>query len=355
MSKPNEICVIVALGQKYDIWNTVEVTRSAADPAIDHCMLTVSEISTGAKNFAAIKLQPGDPAQVFLAGFKVMDGMVYLRQAAYDAGQHAVQIGISSRAQSVVASTVDTNPGQYINQTLQQIASAVFGKVGVGFSIDGSPPGADKPFPRVSEHVGETRFAFIERLCRMRNVHVIDNGGTILAFRGPSSGGLTLTEGKDILRARLSLSNNDHADNVTANAQNHSQDSADANRASSATITVTPPINRPVKIVCEETGDDADCLMRAEHEGDWIRFQFVDGEINTPGWLIPGRDLWWNHVRETIVVNSPMLVPNNSFGFMIKGVVHRQSSEEGTTTDVLLCRIDGLGTGQDSVAKNPNP
>jgi hypothetical protein len=31
--------------------------------------------------------------------------------------------------------------------------------------------------------------------------------------------------------------------------------------------------------------------------------------------------------------------------FMIKGVIHRQSSEGGTTTDILLCRFDGLGSG----------
>ena len=31
--------------------------------------------------------------------------------------------------------------------------------------------------------------------------------------------------------------------------------------------------------------------------------------------------------------------------FMIKGIVHRQSSEGGTTTDILLCRSDGFGSG----------
>jgi hypothetical protein len=243
MSKPNEIAVVTALGQKYDIWNTVEVTREYSQ-TIDHALLTVSEISTGAKNFAAMKLKPGDPATITLAGETAIDGYVYLRQSSYDAKEHGVQIGICSNSQAIMASTVDANPGQYINQTLQQIGSAVFGKVGVNFSVIAE---ASEPFPRVSEHVGETRFAFIERLGRMRNIHLIDDGqGGIIGFRGP---------------------------------------------------------------------------------------------------FINGGSLWMHHVGELVTVNSPMLLPEDSMDFLIKGVVHRQSSEQGTTADVLLCRFDGLGSG----------
>ena len=50
----------------------------------------------------------------------------------------------------------------------------------------GSPPGADQKFKRVCEQLGESRFNFVERLCRMVNLHMMDNGlGTMLAFRGP--------------------------------------------------------------------------------------------------------------------------------------------------------------------------
>jgi len=42
---------------------------------------------------------------------------------------------------------------------------------------------------------------------------------------------------------------------------------------------------------------------------------------------------------------APSLIPLNSMAFMIKGIVHRQSSEDGTTTSILLCRADGLGGG----------
>jgi hypothetical protein len=84
---------------------------------------------------------------------------------------------------------------------------------------------------------------------------------------------------------------------------------------------------------------------RANHEADWDKYQQVDGDGTTPGWLTPDGSLWMAHVRELVTVNAPLLLPENSIEFMIKGVIHRQSSEQGTTTDILLCRADGFGSG----------
>jgi prophage tail gpP-like protein len=371
LPKQQEICLVTAGGQNYDIWTTVEVSRNIDDKFIDHALLVVSEVTSGAKALADLKLKPGDHATVTLAGQKVLDGQVYLRQAAYRAREHAVQIGICSFAQNVIASTVDVNPGQYINQTLQQIVSACFGKVGIGFSIDGSPPGADKVFPRVSEHIGESRYDFAERLCRMRNIHMVDGGNSnIIGFRGPaksgsldSSGrlivqpskgsetntGLMLQEGVNILQARLLLSNNDFASEQAVNGDDTGNDAGDANRSSEATASLTPPNNRNIKLRSEMPGDDADMKMRVNHEADWSYFTTVDGLINVAGWLTGNGDLWFNHLRELVVLNSPMLLPNDSMKFLIKGIVHKQSSEEGSTTDVLIA--NELSKGQEEASK----
>ncbi|MGY3278123.1 phage baseplate assembly protein [Bradyrhizobium sp. S3.7.6] len=358
MPKPQEVCTVKANGVNYNIWETVEVTRTIDDRTVDHCLLTVAESSKLPLKLDDIKLMPGDPVTVSLAGQQVINGTVYLRQVAYDGHNHAVQIGISSKVQDLVASTVDAKPGQHINQNVQQMGSAVAGAVGVSFRIDGNPPGANKIFKRFSEHIGETRFACIDRMCRMVNLHLMDNGGELVAFRGPArSTGLTLEEGRNILRARVVLSNRDHADNVTALANDFNDDSGDKNREPKASSTVTQtggrlyvsPYKRNVTIACEEPTDQEGCQHRANHEADWIKFENVDGDITTQGWLTPNGDLWFNHLRSTIVVKSPMLVPSGSFGFMIKGIIHRQSSYGGTTTDVLLCRVDGKGTNTDVV------
>lgn len=346
MPKATEIAVVTAGGQKYDIWTTIEVSKTAMDVVI-HAVLTVAEPSSKATNFAAIKLKPGDLASITLAGQPAIDGFVYLRQASYDADQHGVQIGIASIVQNIMPSTVEVNPGQYLNQTLQQIGSAIFGKVGVTFTLAGSPPGAEIPFAKVSEHIGEEKFTCVERLCRMRNIHMIDDGKSgIIGFRGGSKGGLVLQEGVNILRASLTLKNPDSVDPIVMETDNSNSDAADANRTQEATAAGDNTVQRMAKLRAEMPGASvAEVQMRADHEADWIKFQQVDGTITVPGWLCPDGSLWMAHVREFVTVNSPMLLPEQSMQFMIKGVVHRQSSEEGTTTDVLLCRFDGLGSG----------
>jgi hypothetical protein len=48
--------------------------------------------------------------------------------------------------------------------------------------------------------------------------------------------------------------------------------------------------------------------------------------------------------RGIVKVNSPMLIPGGSASFIIKEVIHRQSSAEGTTTDILITNENGLGS-----------
>lgn len=343
MPNPAQVAVVEANGQKYDIWTELEVTRSA-DDIIDHALFTVAEISPQTKAaITNLKLKPGDKVTVTLAGRKVITGLVYMRQGALDPNTHQVQIGISSIAQSVMASTVDGQPGQYVNQTLQQIGSAVFGKVGVNFTV--MAPG-DMPFPRVSEAIGETRYAFIERLCRMRNMHMIDDGnGGIAAFRGAAGGVLKLQEGVNIERGRILLKNNDHVDEITIKGHDANNDSADMNRSPQASTTVDPPIGRPYNQIAEELGNQSAMQLRANHQGDWTKYMQAEGDITVPGWFCGSGSLWWDQVTAQVAVDSPSLLPDDYFQFMIKGVIHRQSSERGTTTDVLLCRADGFGSG----------
>jgi prophage tail gpP-like protein len=347
MATPQEICTVTAGGRKYDNWETVEVHKSASD-VIDHCMLTVSEPSTGGSGLAALKLAPGTPASVTLGGAKAINGLVYLRQAAADDKTHAVQIGIASKSQIILRTSVDGKPGQYLNQTIQQIGSAVFGKVGVGFNVIGGPSGANTPFARVSETIGQTRFSFIENLCRMRNLHLIDDGqGGISAFRGSQGSSVApLQEGVNILKSRLLLKADEYTEDLTGLAQIYKQG------APGAQVSATATVNNPVgsgtggnySFPIENAGDQATVQMRVNHQADHINYETVDGVITVQGWFLSPGDLWMNHVPADVTVNSPMLIPGGSASFIIKEVIHRQSSAEGTTTDILITNENGLGS-----------
>ncbi|HEY2210279.1 MAG TPA: hypothetical protein VGH62_01425 [Bradyrhizobium sp.] len=353
MPNPQEICVVTALGQRYDTWETVEVHRST-DDIIDHAMLTVAEITSPSAMWAALKLKPGDPAQVSLAGRKVLDGKVYLRQAAIDPNSHAVQIGIASNAQTIIPTTVESKPGTYKKQTIESIGKAVFGKYGVAFKVVGNPTGAILPFPRVSERVGETCFSFIERLSRLRNLYMIDDGqGGIEAYRGPQGTTAPLQEGRNILRARILLRNDEHLENLQGVGQTSGESSADASRDVSAQTTIPPVfgatgmVPRLMKFIVEDATDKSSAQMRVNHEANVVTYNDVDGAVTVPGWLREDGSLWFEHVRHLVVVNSPSLLPGDTMQFMIKGVIHRQNTADGTTTDVLLCRDDGKGSGKE--------
>lgn len=341
---------VIALGQKYDAWETIEVHREYT-PFIMYAVLTVAEFNVGTAGWTSLKLKPADACQVFLNGKLVLDGHVFLRQASIDPDNHAVRIGIFSTGQNVIPSTVSAEPGQYKNQTLTQIANAVFGAVGVKFALVGSPAGADKVFDRVSEHVGESRYSFIERLAKMRNIHLRDDGkGTIEGTRGPTGGVIaTIVEGQSLLKAQLTLKNDEFVETWTTVGQHFNNNAASENTDVSATGTVPgPPMGRTAKMVAEEPADKKDVQMRNNHEIDWQSFQTVDGLVTVPNWTMDdGTSLWIEKIGALITLISPSLIPadNNTMTFMLKGVAHKRSNQEGTTTDLFLCRQDGLGSG----------
>jgi prophage tail gpP-like protein len=225
-----------------------------------------------------------------------------------------------------------------------QISSVVCGKVGVGFSIVGSPPGANKIFERVSEHVGETRFNFIERLARMRNLHLVDDGkGNVLATRQAGGTVATLQEGGNILKARAIMSINDSAESLTAVGQNPLTDQTWLQGSSSSATTAVPGVKltRPVKFPVEQNADNADCAMRVNHEPDPTKFDQLECDVTVKDWLMPDGTLWIAHVNSMVTVYSPMLFPQGTVTLYIRGVTHRYSSEEGTTTDLLLSQFPG--------------
>jgi len=350
MPNPTEICTVTADGQQYSIWEQIEIHRAVfgLSGGVNHALMTVSEISTGAAAFSSLKLTVGDLVTMKLAGIEVMNGFVYLRQTVFDEGVHAVQIGVSSRSEIVTRTTVDVKPGTYPNQTIKQIGSAVFGKVGVGFNVIGSPDGADLKFKRACEHLGESRFAFIERLCRLVNLHMLDDGkGNINAFRGPQGDtGVMLREGVNIKRARLLLQIDDHVPELEGIGQQSNPQSGPQGAQVSAQTTVTSPgkeVTGKVKFGVEDEAGPQFVQHRVNHQGDYDAMKTVDGIVTVQGWFAPDGQLWWQKVSQRITVYSPLMIPENSMGFVIKEVIHRQSSAEGTTTDILLTNPRGIG------------
>jgi len=139
MPKPQEVATITVNGQKYTSWKTVSVSRSYLHGG---SVAEVSILELGLDQGRAQRIEVGQPAQVLLGSVLVLDGVIEMRQASYNAEQHGLMIRIVSNTILTVKSSVSTKPGQFKNQSISQIANAVLSPVGVSFGYDrrGHPP-----------------------------------------------------------------------------------------------------------------------------------------------------------------------------------------------------------------------
>jgi prophage tail gpP-like protein len=351
MPNPNEVATITRAAGVYSYWKSVEIERVVGN-TVSYMKFSAAEPGIGAgetPSWGTLQLMPPMAAQGFLAGQLAITGIVTSRQAAYESKNRGVEIIVASYTQNGTASTVDGNPGQYLNQTISQIANAVYGKVGVIVKVDGAS-GADHPFERVSEHIGETRNAFIQRLAMMRNLHMVDDAnGALNLIRGETAGSTTLVEGQNILKGRILIRNSLAVSLVNMQCQNFGSNTHNGPDAAQVNVQVPNPSYtgsyRPYTVMAEMATGQAGCQMRGIHELSLNDQQTCEALITVPGWLMNDGTLWINHLREAITINSPMLVPGGPFTLLLRGVKHMQDSEEGTRTELNLCIPRGIGSG----------
>jgi len=363
MLNPQEIATVTAQGQNYKFWESVEVHREFGRP-VSMMTLSVAEtaqVSAEALSWTSLKLNVGDPIQGYLAGNLVLSGTVTVRQTAYDREGHGVQIVATGYGLAVVKSTVSASPGQYIGYNLQQIAQAVCQQVGCNFVLSGNLPGAEKVFPRVSEHPGEPMFQFIERLARMRDIHIRDDeNGNLVGTRGTAGGSIaTLVEGQNILSARVILTDQNAAKTLSTIGANIGGSSTGVWGDTCRDIKVTaqnPTYNGrgQITVTAEQPCDVTDAVMRNQHEVAQNALTQVDCEVTVRGWLMDDGSLWIAHLGEPVTVYSPMAFPTDSMQLWLKGVRHRQENDTGTTTVLSLCLPNGLSVEGISATSGDN-
>ena len=357
MPKHTEIATILAGGERYETWQAVSISRDLRE-ITTQMNLTVAEIGDLKHGWKSLRLKPGDPCTAYLAGQLAASGYVIVRQVAYDANAHGVQFIVQSKVADLLKSTANPSPGQFRNYTLSQIAGAVLKPFGINFSSRGMAEGADKPFPRVSVHFGETVFELLERLCRMRNLSMIDDeNGNIVAMRGPLPEIVAdLQEGRNILSAQMVWRDDVAFSGCKVCTQQPGNDHVwgDAARASAA-VAVNPHYSRyaPLHLVAEEPGDSRDAQMRADHERDANVASMLNVNVTLHGWLRDGTTLWLNEVGKSVSLFSPMLFPQERITLGIQAVACSQSDRDGTTTTLTLTLPRLLQSGNQIAANGP--
>jgi prophage tail gpP-like protein len=363
MPKAEETATIVVNGQRYRDWKTVVVERTHLEPVMT-ATFSVAEVSSVTSGWAAQKIKIGTPCQVLLAGRKVIDGMVSVRQSAYDPANHGLQVTVCSKTIDAVLASIDAKTGQFKKYPLSAIANSVLSPFGISFEIQGSPEGADKIFDRVNIQVGETPWHLIERLARMRNLFLMPNndGTGLVAHRAGSDPVVAqLQEGRNIKSAQCVLRDDFAMNKIGVSGQKKGSDDEWGDDARVSATAMNPGVthNRPLTLVAEEPGDKQDMQMRADREMAENVATTVDCSVMVKGWQCDDGSLWIEHVGKQVSIYSPMLFPTDSMTLYVRSVRHSQG-ESGTETAISLCLLTGLpgggpiGTGAGSPA-TPDP
>jgi prophage tail gpP-like protein len=357
MSDPSEIAVLNVGGRKYTGWTSIMLERTYGATCSHFEFASVQPLDSGL-DFKNWKIAPHDSCTITLGGILAFTGYVFVRQSAFNAQKRGLLVTGRSKTADAVDSSVPVNGGQYKGYTFQALASALAKSVDVNLLVRGTSPTLTQPIPQFSIAWGETAFMAVERLARLRGLHLTDdaNGNWIADVFNPNEAAAgQLIEGKNLLEARASVdgSNSFNTTNIAAQRPGNDQVKGAACRDNSATVT-NPKIraNRRQMMLMEEPGSSQDCAARANVELAQRATDLVDVVGVVQGWMSAPGTLW--DIRQNYSVKSPTLDLEN-YQLTSRNVKYTQSEESGTRTEISLCTSQSLAFAGTNISKTAVP
>jgi prophage tail gpP-like protein len=337
MSAPEELATIVINGKEYTNWETVSV-QTDYHAAARFAVFTVSEQVGTNLTFAALQIKIGDECEVQLAGFKVITGKVFARQAAFDAGSHAVSISVVSNAVEIVHGTTPLKSSQYRGYGFQAIAQGLLEPFGISLSVVNPTSYASKPFKDINLWPGETVFETLDRLAKQRGMYIRDdaNGGLVVGGGSTTSAG-DFVEGQNIKSASLTVRDDTIKSTLGVVGQQRGDDQTDGEQARKPAAYGDGGYQgyRPHLVVSEEPGDADDMAHRADHENNWLLGRTVECNIVVQGWLGSNGQIY--DIESCFTVTSPsLLLDGASLG--AQTIIFSQDNSGGTSTTLTLVR-----------------
>jgi prophage tail gpP-like protein len=338
---PKEVATIVVEGRVYRDWKTVLVHKAMWEP-FAYYKFTTTEGRPLAKDWAELRIRPGMKAAVILGGELAIQSTVTIRQVAYTATQHGIEIiGKTDSFKATIGGAEGGNGGEFRNKGFSAIAREVLGNVGVGYKTFGAINEA--PFERQHISPGQTAWSYLEPLARAKGIILgSDVDGNIVAgVQG--GGGDALVEGKNILEGRETLSIEPGTGiNVTLG-QGPGTDSVHGaavaqvmGQASGGMAGFLGNAGANVKniIMSEISGAAGQMTSRSGMEGTKQTGEQAAVQIVTQGWFRPSGGLWQHGQKAH--VKSPMLILDESL--YIIAVTFTQDDRSGTRTTIELVR-----------------
>lgn len=318
-------------GQRYGGWKTLSVSRSLRDAAAVFSV-TLSERWAGRET--ALPIRPGSACVLDLDGEVVVSGHVDVYAPSFSGGEHNVTAEGRSKTADIVDCAAVVSGGQFKNYDAGQVARALAAPFGIAVETVGDLGAA---FPDVQVQQGETCFALIERLARMRGLLVTDDAsGRLLIGRLETLDtrpAVALRQGKEIIAASLRLDWSQRFSTYRVKAQRAGTDEAFGEAAAAVEAEATDPDvlrYRPWLEVAETSSDEGDALRRAKWQASTAAARATSIDVTVQGWRSEDGALWASGRR--VNIEAPALSVSRD---LVVDRVEFQAGENGTVTQLV--------------------
>jgi prophage tail gpP-like protein len=336
--KPDEVATLVVGGQYFSDWETIWVQHRWHDP-YNYFRFTAAERDPIPGLWSRLQFKPPDSVAVYLAGRLAVTGFIMVRQVAYDPNSHGVSLQGKGKAWELTGSVIpDDSKGGNYEGPLISIVEQVLAKTNVRIgevvgNIDGTPFK-----PAVHPNQGESKWQFLERLARDRNVDLANNKNGDLVLVGPHGPRMSASviEGMNIVSAQVVINGEDAYSYVLVSGQRQPDDQTNGPAASEMRAKAVPPGTlpevRPLLVPVEHpVWTQHEVELRAAKEARWSGVK-IDADVVVYGWLDQRGNLW--QVGTEVEFDSPMVPINQPL--TIETATFTQDSTAGTRTSLHL-------------------
>lgn len=284
-------------------------------------------------------IRHGDQCSVQVDGETVITGHVDDMLPQFDASQHSVTVVGRDATGDLVDCSAIAKSGEWKGRTLLQVAQDLTKPFGINVKAETDIGDA---FKTAALQEGETVFEALERGGRMRGVLLISDGlGNLVITRaGQKRIDTALVQGENILRGNATFSLRDRFSEYVCKGQNIGFDTSEAEKNAQP---VSKPVSddgvnryRPLIIIAETVSDSKGLNDRALWEAAVRMGRSARPVITVQGWKHAG-GLW--KPNRLVKVQAPYFQLDREM--LIVSVAYR-ISEQGTTTDIELCRPEAF-------------
>jgi prophage tail gpP-like protein len=331
--------VLVVDGMEYFEWESVSVRMAYGEWPPYTFRFTCSEQTPWPAEWAFLRIRPGDSCSVYLDGLPaIQNGIVTIRQVAFNATTHAVEIQGMVAAGILSKVAAQLPGGEAKNVPLGALASQVAGaSAGIGVAMMGNP--FSGVIDRVTRHPGESAYDLIERYARATGTFMTSNPAGQLVLMGEVGlgGGDNLIEGINILEGREVIQAavpNEEATSGQASGGDSQWGAAQNQMISKIGAMSGSFMNGLKSNSLNETvvGNLQQLMQRARIEANVNDELKISVTIVHLGFQRPSGGLW--QPGQIAYVHSPMLIMDRQL--LLKAVTYSQDSGGGSTATLEM-------------------